>query len=144
MVFSSVDPAVGASEPPGDFTSNYRHLKRTIDRALKEGTPLEELQLIPRDHSSSRSHKKLSREDLLRLLHLIRSIKLRYQRLLECPVPKELERDILAKSSEERLPWETEALEKIDQWKRDVAAVRSDARQELNDHLKNELFKETP
>lgn len=138
MLLSFADPANGVPEPPGDFKSNYRHLKKLINRALKEGTPIEELHLIPKH--SSREPKKLSREDLIKLLHIIRRIKSRYQALLQSPVPKELERDILAKAAGQRLPWEIEALEKIEQWRRDVRAVRAEVQKQLNDHLRRELF----
>lgn len=142
MLFSFSDPANEVSAPPGDFLSNYRYLKDLINSALKQGTPLEELQLIPRQRNSSPKHpKNLSREDLLKLLQLIRRIKTKYQRLVQSPVPRELERAILAKSPDERLPWEEEALEKLDQWRRDVKAVRARVRKELNDHLNSEFFK---
>jgi hypothetical protein len=139
MLFPFVDQPAGVSEPPGDFNSNYKHLKRIINRALKEGTPLEDLHLVPK-HPSDKKPKQLSREDLLKLLHIIRRIKTRYQRLLHCPVPRELERDILAKVPEQRLPWEQEALDRIVEWRNDVNVVRNQVRQELNDQLKGRLF----
>jgi hypothetical protein len=42
---------------------------------------------------------------------------------------------------ENRLPWEEEALDKIEQWRKDVRAVRNQVRRELNEHLKKRLFK---
>ncbi len=140
MLFSFCDPAAGVSEPPGDFKSNYRYLKNLINKAIKEGTPLEDLHLIPRCPSSKRP-KQLSRDDLLKLLHTIRKIKTRYQRLLQSPVPRELERDILAKAPERRIPWETEALDRVQQWRRDVTKVRRHVQRELNDHLNAEFFR---
>jgi hypothetical protein len=135
------DPANEVSAPPGDFESNYRHLKSIINRALKEGTPLEDLHLIPKQISPGKKSKHLSQDDLLKLLHVIRRLKVRYKKLLQSPVPRELERDILAKSPERRLPWEEEALEKQAQWRRDVKAVRARVRKELNDHLNAEFFR---
>jgi hypothetical protein len=135
------DPANEVSAPPGDFESNYRHLKSIINRALKEGTPLEDLHLIPKQISPGKHSKHLSQDDLLRLLHVIRRLKVRYEKLLQSPVPRELERDILAKAPEKRLPWEDEALEKQEQWRRDVKAVRASVRKELNDHLNAEFFR---
>lgn len=140
MLFPFSDPAAGVSAPPGDFDSNYRHLKKLINQALKEGTPIEDLRLIPKNPADPQP-KSLSREDLLELLRVIRRIKSRYQRVLQSPVPKELERDILAKAPEDRLPWETEALEKIEQWREDVKALRIQVRKELNDHLNSEFFR---
>jgi len=139
MLFTFSDPATKVPEPPGDFRSNYRHLKRLINQALKEGTPLEELHLIRKDHPP-RPAKELSREDLIKLLYTIRRIKSRYQDLLQAPVPRELERDILAKPADQRLPWEEEALQKADRWRTDVNAVRARVQKQLNDFMRRELF----
>jgi hypothetical protein len=139
MLLPFSNPAAGVSEPPGDFKSNYKHLKKLINKALKEGTPLEELKLVPKH--SGEPERKLSREDLLKLLQIIRRIKTRYESLLQSPVPKELERDILEKPQSERLPWENEALEKVDQWRKDVAALRGQVRKELNDQLNEAFFR---
>ncbi|MBI4962398.1 MAG: hypothetical protein HY913_03910 [Desulfomonile tiedjei] len=141
MLFSFSDPAAGAPEPPGDFKNNYRFLKQLINKALKEGTALETLHLIPK-HPPRKKPKQLSKGDLIKLLHIIRRIRTRYQRLLQPPVPRELERDILAKQPEQRLPWESEALEKLDRWKDDVRNVRAQVRKELNDHLNGEFFQQ--
>ncbi len=139
MLFPFSDPADAVSEPPGDFKSNYRRLKKIINTALAEGTPLEELHLIPKDVSPPAA-KQLSRDDLITLLRIIRRIKSRYKALLKSPVPRELERDILAKASRDRLPWEDEALGKLEKWRADVRAVRATVQKELNDHLKREIF----
>ncbi len=141
MLFPYSDAAIGVPEPPGDFESNYRHLKRVINTALKNGVSLNQLNLIPKNCSDKPS-KNLSREDLLRLLKVIRRIKSRCESLLEPPVPAELERDILAKKPEDRLPWETEALEKIETWKKALRLVRAEVRIELNQHLKSNFFHE--
>jgi hypothetical protein len=140
MLLPCSDRASGVSEPPGDFKANYRSLKKIINQALKAGTPIEELGLIPKDCGPT-PEKKLSRDDLVRLLHLVRSIKNRYKALLKCPVPKELERDILKKAPHERLPWEVEALEKIARWRKDLKTARAAVQTELNEHLKRELFR---
>jgi len=141
MLFPFLDPAVGVPETPGDFNSNYRYLKQLINNALKEGAPLETLHLIPK-HPPRKKPKQLSKGDLIKLLHIIRRIRTRYQRLLHPPVPRELERDILAKGPEQRLPWEFEALEKLERWRKDVHTVRAQVRKELNDHLNGEFFQQ--
>jgi len=141
MLFSFSDPAAAVPELPGDFNSNYRYLKQLINKALKDGTPLETLHLIPK-HPPRKKPKQLSKKDLIKLLHIIRRIRTRYQRLLQPPVPRELERDILAKKPEQRLPWELEALEKLERWREDVNSVRAQVRKELNDHLNVEFFQQ--
>ena len=142
MLRSFSDPAAGAPEPPGDFKSNYRYLKQLINKTLKEGTPLEDLRLIPKHSSHKNTPRQLSRDDLFSLLQIIRRIKTRYQALLLSPVPRELERDNLLKLPENRLPWENEALEKVERWQLDVHAVRAQVRKELNDHLNSEFFRD--
>lgn len=139
MLFPFSDATAGVSEPPGDFKSNYKQLKALINKALNEGIPLEDLKLVPR-RGSGKKAKQLSKDDLVKLLHTIRRIRTRYQRLLQSPVPKELERDILAKLPGDRLPWEEEALEKVNRWREDVEKVRSQVQAELNDHLNAEFF----
>jgi hypothetical protein len=139
MLFPFSDPATGTDDSPKDFKSNYNQLKRIINQAIKQGSPVETLGLISKS-PAGRAPRQLTREDLLRLLKIIRRIKSRYSELLQPPVPRELERDILAKAESERLPWEVEALEKIECWRRDVQAVRAQVQKELNDHLKREIF----
>jgi hypothetical protein len=139
MLFPSRESSIGAPEPPGNFKDNYQHLKKLINKALKEGTPLEDLRLVPKD-SDKGSQKKLSKNDLIKLLHTLRKLRSKYQRLLQPPVPKELIRDILAKPEQDRLPWETEALEKQEKWKEDLKSMRAQVQKELNDHLNDEFF----
>lgn len=139
MLFPFSDHAAGADDSPKDFKSNYNQLKKIINQAIKQGSPVETLGLISKSSGSSHS-RQLSREELLNLLKIIRRIKARYRELLQPPVPRELERDILAKPESQRLPWEEEALEKIEAWRRDVKAVRAQVQKELNDHLKREIF----
>ncbi|MCX5874231.1 MAG: hypothetical protein NTY51_13505 [Deltaproteobacteria bacterium] len=141
MLFPYSDAAIGVPEPPGDFESNYRNLKKIINTAIKNGVALDQLNLIPKT-PSEKPPKNLSRDDLLRLLKLIRRIKSRCESLLEPPVPAELERDILAKSPDDRLPWETEALEKIEAWKEALKTMRAEVRIELNQHLKLKFFQD--
>ncbi len=141
MLYPSSDSVGGVPEPPGDFKDNYNSLKTLINSALKDGIPIEDLHLVPKDPANP-NPKRLSKDDLLRLLHALRRLRSRYQRLLQSPVPRELVRDILAKSVEDRLPWEDEALEKHEKWRGDVAAIKGDVQRELNDHLNDEFFKD--
>lgn len=140
MLVSISDQGTGVSAPVGDFDGNYRRLKKLINRALRNGVPVQDLHLIPKDPSQPKP-RSLSREDLLSLLHVIRKIRSHCQELLRPPVPLELERDILAKNPEERLPWEDEALEKAERWHEDVKALRAQVRKRLNDYLNSEFFR---
>ena len=50
-------PPTGITDAPVDLLNNYRHLKKLINRALKEGTPLEDLHLIEK-HPSKRDSER--------------------------------------------------------------------------------------
>jgi hypothetical protein len=56
----------------------------------------------------------------------------RYARLLVPPIPGELERSILAVTPEHRLPWATEALEKLAHWRDETRVARSELRKHLS------------
>lgn len=140
MPFRLPARSMSASAASGGFDHNYKRLKRLINTALKEGTPLRELHLIPKN-SSGLGQKPLSRSDLLRLLGVVRRIRVRYQEILQPPVPPELVRDILAKAPEQRLPWEDEALGKAERWSDDVKAIRVQVLKELDDYLGSEFFR---
>ncbi len=134
---SEQSPGVSTTSPA--FDGNYKRLRKQINKALKEGTPLQDLRLIPKNPSQP-DQKFLLRNDLLKLLGAIRKIRINYQELLFPPVPPELVRDIRAKRPEQRLPWEEEALDKADQWEGEVKVLRVQVRKELNDFISMEFF----
>ncbi len=140
MAFPLSEQSPGVSTTSPDFDGNYKRLRKLINKALKEGPPLQDLHLIPKNPSQP-DQKFLLRNDLLKLLGAIRKIRINYQEILSTPVPPELVRDIRAKTPEQRLPWEEEALDKADQWKEEVKVLRLHVRKELNDFITMEFFR---
>ncbi len=140
MAFPLSEQSPGASTTSPAFDGNYRRLSKLINKALKEGTPLQDLRLIPKNPSQP-DQKFLLRNDLLKLLGAIRKIRINYQEILSTPVPLELVRDIRAKTPEQRLPWEEEALNKADQWEGEVKVLRVHVRKELNDFISMKFFR---
>jgi hypothetical protein len=133
-------PNPSDSATPPDFDDNYKRLRKLINKALKEGTPLQDLHLIPKNPTQAED-RVLSRNDLLSLLQGFKRIRTNYQETLSPPVPPELVRDILAKSPEQRLPWENEALEKAEKRKEEAKTLLIQVRKELHDFLKMEFFR---
>jgi hypothetical protein len=130
-------PSVSTTLP--DVDDNYKRLKKLINKALKEGTPLQDLHLMPMNLPQVED-MLLSRNDLLSLLQGLRRIRTNYQEILSPPVPPELVRDILAKSPEQRLPWEEEALKNAEKRKEEIESLRGRVRKELHDLLKIEFL----
>ena len=139
MAFPLSEQSPGVSTTSPAFDGNYKRLRKLINKALKEGTPLQNLHLIPKNPSQP-DQEFLLRNDLLKLLGAIRKIRINYQEILSTPVPLELVRDIRAKKPEQRLPWEEEALDKADQWEGEVKVLRVHVRKELNDFISMEFF----
>jgi hypothetical protein len=127
------------SATPPDFDDNNRRIRKLVNEALKEGTPLQDLHLVPKNPPQEED-RFLSRNDLLSLLHSLKRIRITYQERLSPQVPPELVRDVLAKSPEERLPWEDEAFEKAEKRKEEVRTVGIQARKELQDFVKMEFL----
>jgi hypothetical protein len=139
MAFPLSEQSPGVSTTSPAFDGNYKRLRKLINKALKEGTPLQNLHLIPKNPSQP-DQKFLLRNDLLNLLGTIRKIRINYQERWSTPVPPELVRDIRAKTPEQRLPWEEEALDKANQWEEEVKVLRVLVRKELNDSISREFF----
>ncbi len=64
----------------------------------------------------------------------------RFDRLLTPPVPADLERSIRNKKKDNWLPYEAEAIEKVDAWREQVIKVKP----ELLRELRGLLMKEVP
>ncbi len=140
MAFPLSEQSPGVSTTSPAFDGNYKRLRKLINKALKEGNPLQNLHLIPKNPSQP-DQKFLLRNDLLKLLGAIKKIRINYQEILSPAVPPELVRDIRAKTPEQRLPCEEETLDKADQWDGEVKVLRIQVRKELNDFISTEFFK---
>jgi predicted glycosyl hydrolase (DUF1957 family) len=62
------------------------------------------------------------------LFRFLRKIEQHYEQCCTPPIPEELERSIRQKSSDEWLPWELEAIEKVDAWREELQERKRAAR----------------
>ncbi len=108
-----------ATKPRGD----YDYLKEIVKMARKNGWDLEELGLIPRELPVDRQ-PVLTKKQADERNRLVKSILQRFARLLRTPVPAELEADIRSKEQDSWLPWEQEAIDRIDNWRNQVNEIK--------------------
>jgi len=121
--------AFGASAPTFlgsyDFNENYRYLKKLIqDLKHENGTSLRK-ELFGEDERE----RTLSKKQMKQLFRFLRKIEHHYEQCCTPPIPEELERSIREKGSDEWLPWELEAIEKVDSWREELQEKRHSARE---------------
>lgn len=100
----------------------YDRVRAMIAIAKRNGWDIEGLGLIPKDLPTE--PLTLNKKQIQQRNKLVKSILEKFSRALTPPVPPDLENSIGNKSAENRLPWETEALEKAEAWRRDVGKLR--------------------
>jgi hypothetical protein len=111
-------------------TGNYDYVKAVITIAKKNGWDLDSLGLIVRDLPQERSGT-LTRKQVTERNRLVKSILERFSRVLTPPVPADVEFHIRKKDARNLLPWEQEALTKIDRWREEVGKVKPEIAEEL-------------
>jgi hypothetical protein len=63
------------------------------------------------------------------LFRFLRKIEHHYEECCSPPIPDELEKSIRSRDSEDWLPWELEAIEKVDAWREELQDRKLLARQ---------------
>ncbi|MCX5861898.1 MAG: hypothetical protein WCG29_09445 [Desulfomonile sp.] len=106
-----------------DFNQNYRNLKKLIQALkLKNGNSIrreifgEEETALP-----------LTSKDMKDLFRSLRKIESHYEQCSTPPIPQELEKSIRGRDTSEWLPWELEAIEKVENWRADLDDKRISA-----------------
>ncbi|MGO9570355.1 MAG: hypothetical protein ACLP5H_22720 [Desulfomonilaceae bacterium] len=110
--------------------ANYDYVKTVIAMAKKNGWDLESLGLIPKDLPIS-GEMSLSRKQVTERNRLVKSIFRRFSSILTPPIPSDLEQLIRSKDAGHWLPWEKEVIEKIGQWRDEIAKIRPEILNEL-------------
>ena len=105
-----------------DSGAQYDRVKAIIAIAKKNGWDIEELELIPKDLPNE--PLTLTKRQIQQRNKLVKAILEKFSRALTPPVPPDLETYIRGKMDRDRLPWEQEALEKVEDWRKKVAEIR--------------------
>jgi hypothetical protein len=121
----------GSDTQKKDARENYDYLKEIIKVASKNGWDMESLGLVSKDLPSN-PDRPLTKKDYQDLNRSVGNALKRFDKALTPPVPLDLEESIRARKKENWLPWEAEAIEKIEAWRSDVKKVKPRILEELN------------
>lgn len=131
MSQSAFRASAGAFLESYDFNENYRYLKKLILDLKQENGPSVRRELFGEEQ---REHP-LTKKEMQKLFRFLRKIESHYEECCTPPIPEELEKSIRSKDSSRWLPWESEAIEKVDAWRSELQDRRQGARQMLETAL---------
>lgn len=117
---ASSETAVDSQE----FTRHYRDLKRLLG-ALKMENGSSLRREIFGDENLGRP---LTTKDVKSLFRVLRKLQNQYEECSTPPIPAELEKSIRRRDSAAWLPWELEAIEKVEIWRSEVVDKRNNLR----------------
>jgi hypothetical protein len=115
-------PDTDLSSIPGEFRENYRFLTELISCKDKNNTAAEELENLVEERLCH-IRGQLNRRQLKILNQFLKYAKSNDTELLSPPVPAELEASIRIRKRGTWLPWEAEAIRKIERWREDVSCI---------------------
>ena len=111
-----------------DFDQSYRYVKKLIQELMAQNRGS-----LKRDRLSGNEHVPyLTKKEMLDLARVLRNIELQYAEYSRPPIPKALETSIRRRNDADWLPWELEAIEKIDVWREGLENKREKIQQILD------------
>jgi DNA repair exonuclease SbcCD ATPase subunit len=133
---SRASAAVRLDSP--DFDEHYHYVKKLIQ------------ELKGADHASLKKeifgederNRNLTKKEIKELARSLRKIEHQYEECCNPPVPAELENFIRSRSVGDWLPYELEAIEKVDAWRTELKSRREQIRQMLQSTL--DKFRDQP
>ncbi len=108
-----------------DFNQNYNYLKKLIQELKVENDKSVKRVLFGEDECG----QTLTKKQMKQLFRFLRKIEHHYEECCTPPIPEELEKSIRQRESDEWLPWELEAIEKVDAWREELQDRKLMARQ---------------
>ncbi|MFH1113538.1 MAG: hypothetical protein V1792_06420 [Pseudomonadota bacterium] len=99
-----------------DFNQNYSYLKKLIQELKAEDDKSLKQALFGEDEC----RRTLTKKQMKQLFRFLRKIEHHYEECCTPPIPDELEKSIRGKESDRWLPWELEAIQKVDAWREEV------------------------
>ncbi len=111
-----------------DFDHNYRYVKKLIQELIVEnkGSSMREMA------GGDERKRNLTKKEMQELARALRKIELQYAEYSKPPIPKALETSIRRRNDEDWLPWELEAIEKVDVWREELETKKEKLQQMLN------------
>jgi len=114
-----------------DFNRNYRYLKSLIEELRRENSESVGKEIF----GEAERDKCLTKKQMKQLFRFLRKIEKHYEACSKPPIPPELEASIRRRDSDEWLPWEMEAIERVEVWREELQQQRQKARDMLNTAL---------
>ncbi|MGA8832438.1 MAG: hypothetical protein ACLQT6_05195 [Desulfomonilaceae bacterium] len=110
------------SSIPAEFRENYKFLSELIDCKEKNNTASKGLESMVEERLKV-LRGRLNRRQLKILTDYLSQIEEEDDNLLAPPVPAELEASVRIRKRATWLPWEAEAIRKIERWRADVGHI---------------------
>ncbi len=107
---------------PGEFRENYRFLSELINCKQRNNSVTQNLEQFVLDPICS-IRAKLNRRQRQILSRLLRGFQNDENEPCAPPVPPELEASLRLRSRTTWLPWEAEAIRKIERWRADISLI---------------------
>jgi transcriptional regulator with GAF, ATPase, and Fis domain len=124
MTQTAFDASADTLLDSNDFNQNYRNLKKLIHALRLENGNSVRKEIFGEEERS----RTLTKKDMKELFRVLRKIQNHYEECLTPPIPQELEKSIRNRDSSDWLPWELEAIEKVDSWLEELQDKKKSAR----------------
>lgn len=125
MPQTAVHAPAGSFLDSYDFNQNYLYLKRLIEELETENRAT----VRERIFGGRECGRNLSKREMKQLFRFLRKIETHYEECRTPPIPTELEKSIRSREAVEWLPWEQEAIEKVDGWRAQLRERKLAARE---------------
>jgi hypothetical protein len=116
---------------PAEFRENYRFLSVLIECKGKNDLAMKDLEVLVRKRPVQMG-RKLNQRQMKIIKDFIKGARLEPQDRPGPPVPPELEASLRVRQRSTWLPWEAEAIRKIERWRKDISFISSCLRSRLN------------
>jgi hypothetical protein len=132
-------PDSDLSSIPGEFRENYRFLSELINCRERNDTATKTLEtLLPK--SPVLVKERLNRRQGKIFREFLEHRGVESDELSGAPVPAELEASIRIRQRSSWLPWEAEAIHKIDLWRKDVECISNHLAGDVNFSLSSKTL----
>lgn len=122
---------VGTPAGKLDSRVEYDYLKQIVRIARTNGWDIRCLGLVSKDLPAN-PVEPLSKEEFRERNVLVKKILKRFGTVLTSPVPHDLEASIRKKTTDKWLPWEREAIDKVDAWRMETHRIKPELLTELH------------
>ncbi len=124
---------------PGEFRENYRFLSELIRCRDKNHALVKRLSSIG-DVRLAALHRNLNKREAKILKDFIAALHEEDPDYSPAPVPEELEASIRIRKRSTWLPWEAEAIRKIEKWREDLIAILEKRRLDISPHRRRKTL----